>query len=163
VRGTSAANCNFSVWAPCYALVVITTNNAIYIRFRGSPTVEVKYSHAARHTKPWILTHLNKVTFITEPTLAKNCLAKSWNRVIWHVNYQNKEKATSAIFFVKYEPWKTIKIEFALTHNAKLSGKMQLAKMCSEAKRSQLSFFRLSALLYAALVKLDAARIYAHR
>jgi hypothetical protein len=61
---------------------VNTTNNAIYIRFRGSPTVALKNSHAVRHTKPWILSHLNNVTFTTKLLLAKNCLAKSKNSLV---------------------------------------------------------------------------------
>jgi uncharacterized membrane protein len=59
MRGTKLANCLASVWIACYALVVITTSITIYIKFSGSPTVELKNSHSVRHTKQWILSHLN--------------------------------------------------------------------------------------------------------
>jgi len=44
---------------------------------------------------------------------------------IWHVSYQDKEKATSAVIFVKHQPRQINIFEFRLTHNAKLSGKIQ--------------------------------------
>jgi len=48
--------------------------------------------------------------------LAKNCLAKSLKQFIWHLSYQNKEKATSAITFVKHQPRQINYIEIRLTH-----------------------------------------------